>query len=146
VRAEADGLTWLDRGECLRLLASVPVGRLIFTMNALPTVRVVNFAVVDDLVLVRTAADTTMASKVHGAIVSFEADELDAATRSGWSVTVTGLAELVTDSAAVARYQEIPLVPWAPGVRDQFITITTEILDGLRIARQQPPAAHPASA
>jgi hypothetical protein len=78
VRAEADGLTWLDRGECLRLLASVPVGRLIFTMNALPTVRVVNFAVVDDLVLVRTAADTTMASKGEG-VVAEAGDEVEPA-------------------------------------------------------------------
>jgi uncharacterized protein len=85
--------TRLARGESLRLLATVPVGRLIFTVNALPTVRPVNFAVVAGLLLVRTAADSTTARTVDGTIVAFEADELDAATCSGWSVTVTGRAE-----------------------------------------------------
>ena len=37
-------LTRLDRAESLRLIAGVPVGRLIFTMNALPAVRPMNFA------------------------------------------------------------------------------------------------------
>jgi hypothetical protein len=32
-------------------------------------------------------------------------DELDSATSSGWSVTVTGRAVLVTDPEAAARYR-----------------------------------------
>jgi hypothetical protein len=47
VVAGAEGLERLDRDECLRLLASVPVGRLIFTVNALPMVRPVNFALME---------------------------------------------------------------------------------------------------
>jgi len=131
----AEGLERLDRDECLRLLASVPVGRLIFTMNALPMVRPVNFALVNELVLVRTAADTTVAHKIDGAIVAFEADELDAATYSGWSVTVTGRAAFVTDPAAVARYRAVPLVPWAPGIRDQLVTIKTGLVEGQRVGQ-----------
>jgi hypothetical protein len=45
--------TRLDHGESLRLLASVPVGRLIFTVNALPAVRLMNFALVDGLIVPR---------------------------------------------------------------------------------------------
>ena len=127
--------TRLDRAESLRLLAGVPVGRLIFTINAMPAIRPMNFALVDGLILLRTAADTTVARKVHDVIVAFEADQLDPATSSGWSVTVTGRATLVTDHAAIARYQAVPLVPWAPGMRDQFVTITTELVEGLRVRR-----------
>jgi nitroimidazol reductase NimA-like FMN-containing flavoprotein (pyridoxamine 5'-phosphate oxidase superfamily) len=133
--AAAGEFTRLDRAECLRLLSGVPVGRLIFTVNALPVVRPVNFALADGLILVRTAADTTVARKVHDVIVAFEADELDPASSSGWSVTVTGRAALVTDPAAIARYQAVPLASWAPGVRDQFVTITTELVEGLRVRR-----------
>jgi len=125
----------LDRGESLRLLATAPVGRLIFTVGALPAARVMNFALVDGLIVVRTAADTTVARKVDGAVVAFEADDLDAATSSGWSVIVTGLAMLVTDPGPIARYQELPLVAWAPGERDQFVTITTELVEGRRVRR-----------
>jgi hypothetical protein len=83
----------------------------------------------------RTAASTTVARKIHDTIVTFEADELDPATSSGWSVTVTGRGALITDPAAIARYRAVPLVPWAPGVRDQFVTITTELVEGLRVRR-----------
>ncbi len=127
--------TRLDRGESLRLLTTVPVGRLIFTVNALPAVRPMNFALVDGLILLCTAAGSTVARKVDGMIVAFQADELDAAACSGWSVTVTGRAALVADPDAAARYRKVPLVPWAPGIRDQFVTISTELADGLRVSR-----------
>jgi hypothetical protein len=120
----------LDRPESLRLLAMVPVGRLIFTVNALPTVRLMNFAIADGLIVMRTAAESTVARKLDGIIVTFEADELDAGACSGWSVTVTGRAALVTDPAEVARYRQVPLVPWAAGSRDQFVTITMELAEG----------------
>lgn len=128
-------LTQLGRDESLRLLASVPVGRLIFTVNALPAVRVMNFALVGELIVLRTAADSTTARKASGGIVAFEADELDATTCSGWSVTVTGRAALVTELAAITRYQAVPLVPWAPGTRDTFVTITTDLAEGRRVRR-----------
>lgn len=129
-------LTRLDRGESLRLLATVPVGRLIFTVNALPTVRPMNFVLVDGLILLRTAADSAVARKAGGAVVAFEADELDSGTCSGWSVTVTGRAALVTDPGAIVGYRGIRLVPWAPGAHEVFLTITTELIDGRRVRRR----------
>jgi uncharacterized protein len=134
--AAADGeLVRLGRTESMRLLASVQVGRLIFTVNALPAVRLMNFALVDGMIVLRTAADTTVARKINDAIVAFEADDLDPATSSGWSVVVTGRATRVTDPELVARYRKVPLVPWAPGERDQFVTITTEVVEGRRVSR-----------
>ena len=134
--AAQDEFTWLDRAESFRLLAGVPVGRLIFTRNALPAVRPMSFALLDGLIVLRTAA-AAIARKVHGMIVAFEADDFDSATSSGWSVTLTGRAALVTDPRTIARYQAVPLVLSAPGVRDQFVTITTELVEGLRV-RQSP--------
>jgi uncharacterized protein len=125
----------LSREECLQLLASVPVGRLIFTANALPTARPMNFALVDGLIVLRAAAGSAVIRKAADGVVAFEADELDAAAGSGWSVVVTGRAELVTDPEAIARYRAVPLVPWAPGLRDQFVTVTTEMVEGRRVRR-----------
>jgi uncharacterized protein len=126
---------WLDRAEAMGLLATAQVGRLIFTVNALPAVRLMNFAVVSGLIVLRTAADTTVARKVNDVIVAFEVDDLDAATSSGWSVVVTGRATRVADPDLAARYRKVPLVPWAPGERDQFLTITTEVVEGRRVSR-----------
>jgi hypothetical protein len=124
---------WLDRAESMRLLATVPVGRLIFTVNALPAVRLMNFVVAEGLIVMRTAADSTVARRAGGTIVTVEADELDARACSGWSVTVTGRAALVTEEAEAARYRQLPLVPWAAGTRDQFVTITVELAEGRRV-------------
>ena len=132
-KGEVGELTRLDRAESLRLLASVPVGRLIFTVNALPTVRLMNFALVDGLIVVRTADDSIAARKVHDTVVAFEADELESATCFGWSVTVIGRAVLVADPETAARYRTVPLAPWAPGPRDTFLTITTELAEGRRV-------------
>ena len=57
------------------MLRTAQVGRLIFTVNALPAVRLMNFAVVDGLIVLRTAADTAMARKLDDVIVAFEADD-----------------------------------------------------------------------
>jgi hypothetical protein len=45
---------------------------------------------------------------------------------------VTGHARPATGPAAVARCQ---VVPWAPGVRDRFVTIITELVEGMRVGR-----------
>jgi hypothetical protein len=41
-----DGLALehLPRDECIRLMASAPVGRIVYTRQALPAVELVNFA------------------------------------------------------------------------------------------------------
>ena len=93
----------LGRAESIRLLATAQVGRLIFTINALPAVRLMNFALADGLIVLRTAADTTVARKVNDAIVAFEVDDLDTATSSGWSVVVTGRATRVTDPELITQ-------------------------------------------
>jgi uncharacterized protein len=124
---------WLDRAEALKLLATVPVGRLIFTVNALPAVRLMNFVVADGLIVMRIAASSTAVRKAGGTIVTFEVDELDAGTCSGWSVTVIGRAALVSDHAQAARYRQLALVPWAAAPPDQFMTITTDLAEGRRV-------------
>jgi nitroimidazol reductase NimA-like FMN-containing flavoprotein (pyridoxamine 5'-phosphate oxidase superfamily) len=123
----------LDRSESLGLLHRVPIGRLIFTVSALPAVRPMNFVLVDDLIVLRTAADSTVARKVDGEVVAFEVDELDVAARSGWSVVIHGYASVVNDRQTISRLKSVPLVSWAPGKRDQFITITTEMVEGRRV-------------
>src|SRR5207245_1143884 len=101
--------------DSLRLLAMVPAGRLIFTVGALPVVRPMNFALAGELIVLRTAPDTTVARRVGQMIVAFEADELDAATCSGWSVTVTGRAALpIRPGHLRQRLALMPILPARP--------------------------------
>lgn len=90
---ENDAIRILDRLESLRLLAKVPLGRVVYTRQALPAVLPVNFFLdEDDSVLLYTSAVSDLVQAIEGAVVAFEADEFSAATRSGWSVVVTGRA------------------------------------------------------
>ena len=92
-----DGFRELGRQECLQLMAKVPVGRIVYTRRALPAVLPVNFSLDDDgAILLRTTAASDLVCAIDGAVVAFEADEVDAARHSGWSVVVTGSAAVVT--------------------------------------------------
>ncbi|MFI6359769.1 pyridoxamine 5'-phosphate oxidase family protein [Streptomyces sp. NPDC050743] len=126
-----DGFRELGRHECLRLLATAPIGRIVYTRQALPAVVPVNFGLdADGAVLMRTSMASELARAVDGAVVAFEADAADVDTHSGWSVVVTGRAEIVTDPADVARLERIGPRSWAPSPEEVFVRIEPELVTG----------------
>jgi uncharacterized protein len=127
-------LRQMSRDECLKLMASVPVGRIIYTRQALPAVELVNFAVDNGDIIVRTDHSGKLAAATRGAVVAFEADSLDNDRHVGWSVTIVGQSQEVTDPDEVGRLEQIGLRPWAPGERQHFIRIRPGILNGRRLS------------
>ncbi|MCT9009497.1 pyridoxamine 5'-phosphate oxidase family protein [Streptomyces sp. NPDC054766] len=128
----------LDRQECMRLLAKVPVGRVVYTRQALPAVLPVNFCLdTDNSVLLRTSSGSDLVRAIDGVVVAFEADEFDAETRSGWSVVVTGRATVVTDPAEHERLSQVGPASWMPLRNAVFVRIESEMVTGrdLRGAR-----------
>jgi uncharacterized protein len=120
----------LSRAECLGLLAIVPIGRLAYTRRALPAVDPVNFALDDGAIVIRADAGGKLAMASRGAVVAFQADDLDLAGRSGWSVTVVGRCEEVTDAVDIARLDGLGLQSWAPGAKNHFLRIVPAIVTG----------------
>ncbi len=128
----------LPRAECVQLMASVPIGRIFYNQWAMPAVAVVNFALDgDESIVIRTEASGKLWSAIRRTVVAFETDRVDEATRSGWSVTVVGRVEEVTDAREVAELRTLGLAPWAAGARDHFIRIRPEIVTGRRIRAGQ---------
>ncbi|MGJ5830674.1 pyridoxamine 5'-phosphate oxidase family protein [Streptomyces ossamyceticus] len=126
-----DAFRVLDRQECLRLLAKVPVGRVVYTRRALPAVLPVNFALdSDDAVLLCTSAGSDLVRAIDGVVVAFEGDEFDPATRSGWSVVVTGRADVVTDPAEHERLSRSGPASWMPVRNEVFVRIAPEMVTG----------------
>ncbi|HJQ48393.1 MAG TPA: pyridoxamine 5'-phosphate oxidase family protein [Amycolatopsis sp.] len=125
-------LRQLTRRECLRLLGSAQIGRLGFCEDALPTIRPVNFALHGTDIIVRTMAGGAI-SKVAGAVVAFEVDDIDAATHTGWSVVVIGKAEPVTQIDTLVTLADPVRRPWAPGERSCFLRIRVELVSGRRL-------------
>lgn len=126
-----DGFRELDRQECLVLLVSAPVGRVVHTRHALPAVLPLTFCLdADSAVLLRTPADSELARAIDGVVVAFEADEVDARAHSGWSVVVTGRATVVTDPAEHGRLSRSGPRSWVASPRDVFIRIEPELITG----------------
>jgi uncharacterized protein len=130
----SDGATLqqLSRDECLRLMASVSIGRIIYTRQALPAVELVNFALDDGDIVIRTDGVGKLAAATRHTIVAFEADCLDV-DQAGWSVTAIGPSREVTDLDDIARLQKIDLSSWAHGTREHFIRVSPELMNGLRL-------------
>ena len=128
----------LSRDECLALLSTVPVGRLVYTHRALPAVAPVNFLVDGREILVRTGYGSKLAAAVRGSVVAFEVDDIDVELETGWSVTVTGPAREETDEVELARLRRLPLRPWAAGPREHFLKIAVELVEGRRLCAALP--------
>ncbi|ASU81620.1 pyridoxamine 5'-phosphate oxidase family protein [Nocardiopsis gilva YIM 90087] len=135
------GLEILGRDECLRLLAAAPLGRIVFTHNALPAVQPVNFVVYGMDIVIRTSATSRLASATRDTVVAFEVDDFDVDARAGWSVTVVGNGRAVTDPEERADLERLPLHPWAPGDRSHFIRVETKVITGRRIPKETPGTA-----
>ncbi|MFJ7965391.1 pyridoxamine 5'-phosphate oxidase family protein [Streptomyces sp. NPDC096324] len=129
--SQEDTFHELDRQECLRLLAKVPVGRVVYTRQALPAVLPVNFCLdTDDSVVLCTSSDSELVRAIDRVVVAFEADEFDAQTRSGWSVVVTGRATVVTDRAEHERLAQVGPTSWMPLRSAVFVRIESEMATG----------------
>jgi hypothetical protein len=83
MHSDGSALQRLSRDECLMLMASVPVGRIIYTRQALPAVELVNFALAEGDIVIRTDGSGKLAAATRGAVVAFEADQVDLAGQAG---------------------------------------------------------------
>lgn len=135
---DSDTLEVLERDECLMLISEVSVGRIVFTYRALPAVLPVDFALLDDSVIIRTAGGSQLSAAARNAVVAFQADQIARDWDAGWSVTVVGHASEATDPDELAKLTALPLRR-APGRSDRYIRIAAELVSGRRIRRDPVP-------
>jgi nitroimidazol reductase NimA-like FMN-containing flavoprotein (pyridoxamine 5'-phosphate oxidase superfamily) len=135
---DRNGLEVLQRDECLRLLERSTLGRVGVTVGALPVILPVNYRLVGDRIVFRTATGTKLDAATHNAVVAFEVDEFDPFFHTGWSVLVTGLAREVTDAAALVELRRAHVPRWAPSGDERIVEVSTEMLSGRRINAGRP--------
>jgi nitroimidazol reductase NimA-like FMN-containing flavoprotein (pyridoxamine 5'-phosphate oxidase superfamily) len=93
----------------------------------------VNYSVVDDAVVFRTAPGSAPAAAA-GQQVAFEVDHIDEALSRGWSVHVRGRAREVTEPDAVRRLEERAYSgPWAGGERNTWVCVDLADITGRSI-------------
>lgn len=136
----------LSADECSRLLATQEIGRLAVNAEHHPLVFPVTYALDGTTIVIRTAPGTKLAAADH-ANVTFEVDEIDRRTRSGWSVLVRGVAEEVGAghrAELVARTEATGVQPWAPGEHGRWLRLIPTSVTGRRIVPGElPPAVDP---
>jgi uncharacterized protein len=138
----------LSDEDCYRLLATQQIGRLGVNAEHYPLIFPVNYALDHDVIVIRTNAGTKLAAADH-ANVTFEVDEIDQWTRTGWSVLVRGLAEEVTSehrAELIERTRASGVQPWAPGERGHWMRLIPQDISGRRIVPGElPPAFEPSA-
>ena len=120
--------------ECRTLLSTHGVGRIaVSASGGRPAIVPVNYDVIDDAIVFRTAPNRTPAAAV-GTEVAFEVDHMDEALSQGWSVLAVGPASVVTEPNLVRRLTEhAHTTPWAGGEREMWVSIRPAHLTGRRI-------------
>jgi nitroimidazol reductase NimA-like FMN-containing flavoprotein (pyridoxamine 5'-phosphate oxidase superfamily) len=119
--------------ECLHLLRSVPLGRLVYTYAGLPAIRLVNFVVDDDTIVFSTGQGDKFRAAERGDVVAFEADNVDPERHTGWTVTAIGHLSVVTRDEADDLRRTLPLHSWMPMDEAQFVRLGVESVQGRRL-------------
>ncbi|MCK2219358.1 pyridoxamine 5'-phosphate oxidase family protein [Actinomadura sp. ATCC 31491] len=125
----------LDRDTCLALLPTAAIGRLSWPApGGRPEVVPVNFLLDGgDLVFRTSRHGGEVVAVEHGVPLSFEVDDVEPALRVGWSVLVSGRAEIVTDPAEVARLEELAEAPWVALAEPVFVRLRPAEIIGRRL-------------
>lgn len=127
------GLEVLDEHECFRLLASTQLGRVALTVGALPVILPVHYALLDHDPVFRTDHGAKLMAASAGNILALEADDADPVNHHGWSVLVTGPAEVLHDGPDLERAKQLPLEPWV-GRGEVFVRVKAVMVSGRRVA------------
>jgi uncharacterized protein len=145
--ASADSsLEEIPAEECYRLLGTHELGRLGVNAENYPLIFPVNYAMDGRTIVLRTRPGTKLTAARH-ATVTFEVDDVDRRTRSGWSVLVRGQAEEVGEdhrAELVERTHASGVRPWAPGDTGHWLRLIPHEVTGRRIVPGElPPAVDP---
>jgi len=119
--------------ECLDRLAAETVGRLAFAAADGPRIVPLNYALVDDAIVVRTTAYSEVATHAVGHPAAFEVDRLDHDTRTGWSVLVVGVLHDLEPADLENVHKVWTASSWAGGVRNRYLQLRWREVSGRRL-------------
>jgi nitroimidazol reductase NimA-like FMN-containing flavoprotein (pyridoxamine 5'-phosphate oxidase superfamily) len=131
--------TWeldIAPSECVELLAGTPMGRLGVIVDGRPEIFPVNH--VYDRETDCVVFPTNERTKLHAALdwpwVAYEIDGVEPGDGGGWSVSLVGRAEEITDLAEIQRNAKNRHVLWAAGNTAHWMRIVPNKMTGRRIS------------
>jgi len=120
-------LAVIDEGECWELLSHACVGRVAIVRGGLPSVLPVNVCAADGAVWFRVGPGALLDAALAGDVLAVEADEVDRVGHKGWSVIVTGRAEVAADR------DDLRLAAWGRPDADHLVRVPGDLVTGRRL-------------
>jgi uncharacterized protein len=131
----------LTQAECRELLSAGLVGRVALSTPVGPHIVPVNFALVDDSLVLRTTPYSVLGSHARGSMLALEIDQFDYERQRGWSVVARGRAEIVTSADELEHIRKAwEPHAWAAGQRNLYLGVRWSELSGRRLGASWNPA------
>jgi hypothetical protein len=118
--------------EALWLLEGAGSGRLVYVQREQTVIRPARHVWGYGRLVVRTPAPATALP----ATVTYHVDEIRAVPDTGWTATVCGPAEVITDPDEAAHYRRT-LTGWTHGPHDTLLRLHPKSVTGFRLARTE---------
>lgn len=134
---ESDPIVPLTERECWDRLAEQQLGRLVTHVGDVLDVFPVNYTVDEHSLVFRTAEGSKLTEVTINEDVLFEVDEYT--DTDAWSVVVRGRAHRLDTAAEVEAADRLPLKPWVPTLKYNYVRIVPTSLSGRDIRRGEEP-------
>lgn len=118
----------LTEDECYERLASEQLGRIVVRRKDDMDIFPVNYVVDERCIYLRSAEGNKVFTIALNHDVLFEVDVVNDGT--AWSVVVKGEASLLTRSDEIAHADSLPLKPWLPTLKYNYVKITPNKISG----------------
>ncbi|MEI5525463.1 pyridoxamine 5'-phosphate oxidase family protein [Streptomyces brasiliscabiei] len=118
--------------EALWLLEGSSLGRLVYPQRDQSVIRPGRHTWEFGRLVVRTPAPAAAIPTT----ATYQVDEIRAVAGTGWTITVAGPAEVMTDPDEDAHYRRT-LPGWAHGPHDTVLRLHPQTVSGFRLARAE---------
>jgi hypothetical protein len=126
-------LVTLSDSECERLLRAGVFGRMVLSTPSQTEILPVNYAVMGDAILVRTAHGSLLDRYAHGAQLLFEVDQVDHERWQGWSVVARGRGERIDEDCLTGAERGSPGPPPWVSRGDVWIRLRWDGVSGRKL-------------
>ncbi len=133
----ADVVTHLTDEDCWNRLGLQQLGRLVTHVGEVFDIFPVNYVVDGRSIVFRTAEGSKLTELSINDAVLFEADRYT--EQDAWSVVVRGHARRLDTASEVAAADALPLKPWIPTLKYNYVRIEPTSLSGREFRRGEEP-------
>ncbi|MFJ8105899.1 pyridoxamine 5'-phosphate oxidase family protein [Streptomyces sp. NPDC096132] len=118
--------------EALWLVEGSSLGRLVYVQREQTVVRPARHVWEYGRLIVRAPVQAAVVPEA----VTYQVEEIRVVTGTGWTVTVSGPAEVIGDPNEAAHYRRT-LAGWSHGPHDTVLRIHPKTVTGFRLARAE---------